>query len=406
MSMSTKEYRVPVYDENDRVIARVRYNADLDCWDGRNWSNGGLGNTKEGGCGFLVGHWDFSELQDKAQGSAPEQSDGSSGPEGGAAAAKGGDAGGEWEARAGTGSRLPASTQPPASSTQAAAPSQPASPVAGRAGGPESGARAQIPAPAGPSPAGGRCGSCATGVAEPWEDPAPPPEGGPEGVGKAEAEIIRRQVAQQIMEHSRRCGSVPGHLARWAEKKLSPGVDWRRELASAIRHAVADVAGPADYSYRRPSRRQGAVGNGVILPALRQPAPEVALVIDTSGSVSDEMLSQALAEIAGVLRAVGQHGVHVLAVDAAVQSSRRVFSASQVQLAGGGGTNMGAGISAAEKLRPRPEVCIIITDGYTPWPAERPRGMRVIVALLDNPDPIPAIPGWARVVRIKEKEGK
>ena len=39
-------YRVNVTDKSDDVIARVKYNADLDHWDGRNWSNGGLGNHK------------------------------------------------------------------------------------------------------------------------------------------------------------------------------------------------------------------------------------------------------------------------------------------------------------------------------------------------------------------------
>lgn len=44
-----KEYRVNVYpSELDRseVISRVRYNAALDYWDGRNWSNGGVGMHK------------------------------------------------------------------------------------------------------------------------------------------------------------------------------------------------------------------------------------------------------------------------------------------------------------------------------------------------------------------------
>jgi len=40
-----KEYRVNVY-ENNEVIARVRYNSNLDFWDGRNWSNGGVGRHK------------------------------------------------------------------------------------------------------------------------------------------------------------------------------------------------------------------------------------------------------------------------------------------------------------------------------------------------------------------------
>lgn len=40
-----KEYRINVYDNEcqDEVVARVRYNQDLDYWDGRNWTNGGTG---------------------------------------------------------------------------------------------------------------------------------------------------------------------------------------------------------------------------------------------------------------------------------------------------------------------------------------------------------------------------
>lgn len=38
-------YRVPVYDY-DRVIAWVKYNSNLDYWNGRNWTCGGLGLHK------------------------------------------------------------------------------------------------------------------------------------------------------------------------------------------------------------------------------------------------------------------------------------------------------------------------------------------------------------------------
>ncbi|PGQ88366.1 hypothetical protein [Priestia megaterium] len=47
-----KEYRVPVYSSEDEkfesgaIVSRVRYNEDLDYWDGRNHSNGGNGYHK------------------------------------------------------------------------------------------------------------------------------------------------------------------------------------------------------------------------------------------------------------------------------------------------------------------------------------------------------------------------
>ncbi len=257
----------------------------------------------------------------------------------------------------------------------------------------KSGDQAQTPAPG-----AGRCGSCATGQPEPWEE-GPPGEGSsPHGISRAEAELVRRDVARQIMEHSQSRGNVPGHWTRWADEKLRPRIDWRKELAAAVRHAVADVAGASDYSYRRPSRRQGQVGNGkVVLPSLRQPVPEVAVVVDTSGSMSDSMLSQALAEVAGVLKACGlRQGVTVLAVDATVHVSRKIFDARQVQLAGGGGTDMGEGIEAAAKLKPCPQVVIVLTDGHTPWPPQ-PRNMRVVVGLLGDG----SAPEWARAIKIE-----
>jgi predicted metal-dependent peptidase len=88
----------------------------------------------------------------------------------------------------------------------------------------------------------------------------------------------------------------------------------------------------------------------------------------------------------------------VLACDTAVGPAQRVTSARQVELVGGGGTDMGAGIGAAAALRPRPSITVVLTDGFTPWPARPPKGMRVLIALLG--DHSPDAPGWARSVRV------
>jgi len=125
----------------------------------------------------------------------------------------------------------------------------------------------------------------------------------------------------------------------------------------------------------------------------------VAVVVDTSGSIDDAMLSQALAEISGILKGLGQReGVHVLAVDSQVHTCQRVFRPEQVKVAGGGGTDMGVGLEAAAKLRPVPQVAVVITDGHTPWPDTAPRGMKVIVALTGDGK----APDWAKTVRIEE----
>lgn len=45
MARDAKQYRVNVYEDGD-VIARVRYNQNLDFWDGRNFTCGSTGRHK------------------------------------------------------------------------------------------------------------------------------------------------------------------------------------------------------------------------------------------------------------------------------------------------------------------------------------------------------------------------
>lgn len=234
------------------------------------------------------------------------------------------------------------------------------------------------------------CGSGADGQPRDWQAPG--------GLDPWLADLLQRQVAQEIIRHGKEAGTVPAGLLRWAEQRLAPRVDWRRLLSAQLRRALADVTGAVDYSYRRPSRRAAAVG-GVVLPALRRPVPALAVVCDTSGSMSDELLAMVLAEVEGLLRALGMaRQLRVLACDAAAGPARRVSSARQVELTGGGGTNMGAGIAAAYSLRPRPAMTVVLTDGYTPWPELPPKGMLVVAGLLGQD--APEAPGWARSVRV------
>ena len=251
-----------------------------------------------------------------------------------------------------------------------------------------------------------------------WEDP---PDGGggdgghdgppPPGLDRHESELLRAQTAQQLLDAVRTGqGNVPSNWRRWAEELLAPSVDWRRALAAEVRRGVQHVAGAVDYSYRRPSRR-ASVSPTIVLPALEKPVPEVAVVCDTSGSMGERQLARVLGEVEGLLDSIGlrSSGVRVLAVDAAVQAVRRVSSARQVELVGGGGTDMGRGIDAAAKLQPRPSVLVVLTDGLTPWPSEAPRGMRVVIGLLTGTPAsrrvsLPRTPHWARVVRIDEEE--
>jgi hypothetical protein len=240
------------------------------------------------------------------------------------------------------------------------------------------------------------CGSGCDGQRRPWDCDRP-------GLGRVQARLVQRDTARRIREHSQTRGDVPAGWQRWVDQILEPTVDWRRELAAQVRRGTADVTGRVDFSYQRPSRRAAAVPD-VVLPSLRQPLPQVALVIDTSGSISDAMLGQALGEVTGVLHSLGvaRRNLKVIACDAQAYAAQQVRSLSRIRLEGGGGTDMGAGLAAAAALRPRPDLIVVLTDGFTPWPAAAPDGIRVIAGLMDARGHTPS---WARTVEIADAAG-
>jgi predicted metal-dependent peptidase len=246
------------------------------------------------------------------------------------------------------------------------------------------------------------CGSGVDGRPRPGDLALDQP--GDDGVGAAQGHLIRRQVAAEIRSsRAKDPGCVPAGMVRWADEVLRPKVDWRRELRSLIRQGAAQIAGCVDYTFTRRNRRAGAVP-GVILPGLLQPVPEVAVVVDTSASMNSGDLAQCLAEVDGIIASLNLRSrrPHLLAVDAKVHTTTRVTNGSKAKLEGGGGTDIVVGIAAATKLKPRPQLIVVLTDGYTLWPDSPPKGTRVVVAVIAGPGQShPPGPSWARMVRVE-----
>ncbi|MCF6476547.1 hypothetical protein FAF44_50695, partial [Nonomuraea sp. MG754425] len=135
----------------------------------------------------------------------------------------------------------------------------------------------------------------------------------------------------------------------------------------------------------------------VVLPALVRPLPRVSVLVDTSGSVTRPALVQALGELDGVLRASGHRRVDVTCCDTKAYPAQRVRAAAQVELVGGGGTDLRPGFEAAA---PGADVLIVLTDGDTPWPDRRPRP-HVVACLFGTRHQAPP---WAEAVRVPDQK--
>lgn len=231
------------------------------------------------------------------------------------------------------------------------------------------------------------CGSGSDAISRAWElhDNSTVP-----WVDEVQAHTIRQKVRRELRRTTYRGA---GTWTRWALEPEVRSHDWRRDLKRLVRHACRSTPGLGESTFSRPGRRDG-VDPMIIAAGRYRPIAEVAVIIDTSGSISDGEVGVFLNEVDANFAAI-PGAYWVLCVDQDVQSIQRVRRVTDVVIAGGGGTDLRVGIDACRKLSPLPNVLIILTDGHSPWPSHRPAGMKVIVATTDV-----VAPAYCSTVRI------
>lgn len=205
-------------------------------------------------------------------------------------------------------------------------------------------------------------------------------EGQDGGVSEIEAEAVRQSIAEKISnDHAMGRGDLPGSLVEWADKFLNPVVPWTKILRTSARKASTVIQGDTTQTFQKPPRRSPP---GIILPKKIARKVVAAFYIDTSGSISDEEIHQGIAEVKAALR-TSLADLTVSFVDTQVYSTIRAGNGSfkgpkKVQR---GGTDMRECFTHANDLRPRPNLIIVMTDGFTPWPEEALRDTRTIVVM-------------------------
>ena len=206
--------------------------------------------------------------------------------------------------------------------------------------------------------------------------------------------VVAAAQAQEQRDKGR--GNLPAWLQRMIHEIVNPKLDWREELS----RWVGENGPRNDYSFRRPSRRSAGVGT--YLPSMTKHGivDDVTVLIDTSGSISQDRLKEALGEIQGICDDL-QIGVRAIIVDADVHDDLTAQDALEIaaKLSGGGGSDFNPAFKRLEEEYYNG--CVIaFTDGDIAVPESMPLHMKGTLWVLRDGDRDPTGGRWGEVVRV------
>lgn len=205
--------------------------------------------------------------------------------------------------------------------------------------------------------------------------------------------------AISIRDPSNTRGLMPRFAKRILEELRKPQTDWRIILNDFIQEEVVD------YSFSPPDRRFD--DNPFFLPDFNgkdDMVENILFMIDTSGSMSDKMITAAYSEIKGAIDQFdGKLSGWLGFFDAAIIEPKPFANEEEFKIirpAGGGGTDFQIIFEYVHKhMSGKPPASIIIlTDGFAPFPQEKLAGGIPVLWLLNN-DTVD--PPWGKVARIK-----
>lgn len=211
------------------------------------------------------------------------------------------------------------------------------------------------------------------------DEPADAPETGhdpggvrsPAPVAGAAREHLATQWQLRLAAASQqalRAGKLPASMARLIDDLLQPRLPWRMLLARYMTSVAR-----SDYSFSRPSRREGAA----ILPGLRAAYIDIAVVIDTSGSITQQDMQEFIAEINAIRGQINAR-ITLHACDAALSPdgpwTYEPWDELRLprHLVGGGGTRFTPAFEWAAQLERYPDLLVYFTDADGEFPVREP----------------------------------
>jgi len=195
------------------------------------------------------------------------------------------------------------------------------------------------------------------GFGEDLQAPDDPSPAAAEALANEIQDILVRASIQSKMAGDKP-GSIPGEIEIFLNRLLNPKLPWNRILQKYLQTFAKN-----DYSFKRPNRR--------FFPQFHMPRLfgenliNIAVAVDTSGSVSDEEFNRFVSETASIMKMMKPETITIIQFDTEIKSVDKVHSMHDlmhVSFTGRGGTHIEPVLEWADKNKP--QLLLVFTDGY------------------------------------------
>lgn len=199
---------------------------------------------------------------------------------------------------------------------------------------------------------------------------------------QAAAETKAKQRVAAAANMARMAGKLHGELARMVDDLLEAKVAWTDVLRDFMLKVVRSRE-----NWGRRNRRY----RDIYLPRRwdRKMGP-IIFIPDTSGSMWGDDMEKICSEMAHCAAQTHPENIRVLWADTHI-AGEQVFDANEFEFSklepkGGGGTDMRVPLKYAERYDP--QVVVLMTDGYTPWPDTEPPFPLIVISTTNQGAPI------------------
>ncbi|MDN5358586.1 MAG: hypothetical protein PWP76_429 [Candidatus Diapherotrites archaeon] len=195
------------------------------------------------------------------------------------------------------------------------------------------------------------------------------------------------RAKQQVEEEARKYGAKPGEYV--SDVAATGGRrNWRDVIAAFMRRISY-----RNTSYSRPQKR--LLYRDIVMPGYTRGRAKLAVILDTSGSIRDEMLSQFLCEVLRMMKANDVEG-YLITADVKVHDVMKLSDVkSAMSMSGRGGTSFVEALEKAEQLRV--DGIIYFTDLYGRFPDWEPKTPAIWAVPEEGSDENPP---FGKVVRV------